>query len=72
MNKVRNSLAKEGEVQVANVDEERDAKIGPALAAEFELAKKAGITDGTFPNRLATRAELAVMVYRAFEKKKSK
>lgn len=65
-------LKKKEEVKVANIDEERDAKVGPALAPEFKLAKEAGITDGTFPNRQATRAELAVMVYRAFDKKNNK
>lgn len=59
---------KKEEVKVAETYE-KDAKVGPALAPEFELAKKAGITDGTYPNRPATRAELAVMVYRGLNNK---
>ena len=60
---------KKEEVKVANVEYEKDAKVGPALAKEFELAKKAGITDGTYPNRPGTRAEMAVMIYRATKSK---
>lgn len=72
MNTVRARLSaappKMEEVEVANVEYEKDAKVGPALAPEFELAKKAGITDGTYPNKPATKAEVAVMVLRAYEK----
>lgn len=60
---------KKEEVKVANVEYEKDAKPSPALATEFEEAKKLGITDGTYPNRPATRAEVAVMVYRASKNK---
>lgn len=60
---------KKEEVTVANVEYEKDAKPSPALAAEFEEAKKLGITDGTYPNRPATRAEVAVMIYRGLKNK---
>lgn len=42
--------------------------VSSALKAEFEAAKKEGITDGSKPNGLCTRAQAAVMVYRATRK----
>lgn len=39
-----------------------------ALKEEFEAAKKAGITDGSKPNGFVTRAQAAVMAYRAGKK----
>lgn len=39
--------------------------ITPALISEPEEAKAMGITDGTVPNILATRAQAAVMALRA-------
>lgn len=36
-----------------------------SLVPEFVEAVKEGITDGTYPNRAATRAEVAVMIIRA-------
>lgn len=36
-----------------------------SLKPEFDEAVKEGITDGTYPNRTATRAEVAVMIIRA-------
>ena len=51
---------------VIKVEEYKKDDIPSAsLAAEFKLAVEKGITDGTYPNRPATRAEVAVMVYRA-------
>lgn len=47
----------------------KDAQPSKSLAPEFKEAVKAGITDGTYPQRPATREEVAVMVYRAFNKK---
>ena len=61
-------VPKKGETTVANTDQDKNAKPSPALASEFAKAKEVGITDGTYPNRVATRAEVAVMVYRAFNK----
>lgn len=48
---------------------EKNAKPSPALAEDFKAAVKAGITDGTYGKRPATREEVAVMVYRAMNKK---
>ena len=42
--------------------------IGKTLKPEFEAAKAAGITDGSSPYGLATRAQVAVMVYRGTKK----
>lgn len=39
--------------------------VSGTLKAEFEAAKKAGITDGTAPNGFCTRAQAAVMIRRA-------
>lgn len=39
--------------------------VSGALKAEFEAAKKAGITDGSSPNGFCTRAQAAVMIRRA-------
>ena len=47
---------------------EKNASPSKSLAPEFKRAVDNGITDGTYPNRPATRAELAVMVNRAYEK----
>ena len=70
MNMVRKRLAQQagkGETTVANTDQDKNAKPSPALAPEFAKAKEVGITDGTYPNRVATRAEVAVMNYRVYE-----
>lgn len=68
MDAVNQPVSKE-EVTVAKVVEEyeRDAKPSPTLAEEVDRAIKAGITDGTYLKRPATREETAVMVLRAFE-----
>lgn len=58
---------KEGGVAMAETYE-KNAKPSPALATEYNAAVKAGITDGTYPKRPATREEVAVMVYRASKK----
>lgn len=42
--------------------------VSSALKAEFEAAKKEGITDGSKPNGFCTRAQCAVMVHRALKK----
>lgn len=46
----------------------KDALPSKSLAAEFNKAVAAEITDGTYPQRPATREEVAVMVLRAVEK----
>lgn len=46
---------------------QKDAQPSRSLAAEFNKAKAMGITDGTYPQRPATREEVAVMVLRAAE-----
>lgn len=53
----------------SNVAEEykKNAKPSKSLAPEFKEAVKAGITDGTYPQRPATREEVAVMVLRSIE-----
>lgn len=51
------------------VEYKKNAQPSKSLAPEFEKAVKAGITDGTYPQRPATREEVAVMVYRASNKK---
>lgn len=56
---------KKEEVEVANTEYEKNAKPSPSLAVEFNKAVEMGITDGTYPNRPATRAEVAVMIVRA-------
>ena len=45
----------------------KDAQPSKSLAAEFHRAVDAGITDGTYPTRPATRQEVAVMVLRMYE-----
>lgn len=53
----------------ANVVEyEKDAKVGGALKADFDKAVANEITDGTYPHRPATRAEVAVMIQRMYER----
>lgn len=47
----------------------KDAQPSKSLAPEFKEAVKAGIMDGTYPQRPATREEVAVMVFRASSKK---
>lgn len=47
---------------------EKNAQPSKSLEPEFNEAVKAGITDGTYPDRPVTRAEAAVMAYRAFNK----
>lgn len=59
----------EGKEEV-KVEYEKNAKPSPTLAKELKLAIEAGITDGTYPTRPATRQEVAVMVYRATKKQK--
>lgn len=49
-------------------DKEKNAKPSASLADEFNRAVAEGITDGTYPHRVATRQEVAVMVLRALEK----
>lgn len=51
--------------EVAPVNEEKYEKPTQSLREEFAEAVERGLTDGTFPNRQATRAELAVIVLRA-------
>ncbi len=60
------------EVKVDKIEEEyeRNANPGPTLSPEYKLATEAGITDGTYANKPATKAETAVMVYRAMIKNK--
>lgn len=65
--KLKAGTPSKGETIVANTDQEKNAKPSPALASEFAKAKEVGITDGTYPNRVATRAEVAVMNYRVYE-----
>lgn len=65
-----NAPPKKEVVKVANIEFEKNAKPSPALAVEFKRATELGITDGTYPNRPATRAEVAVMVLRSNESKK--
>lgn len=63
-------IPEKGEVTVAAEQYEKNAKPSPSLAAEFAKAIDAGITDGTYPKRPATREEVAVMIVRAMEKVK--
>lgn len=60
------STTKEVEVASAS-DDGKNAQPSRSLIAEFTRAMERGITDGTYPNRFATRAEVAVMVLRALE-----
>lgn len=46
----------------------KERGISTSLAAEFDAAKAAGITDGSNPQGLPTRAQVAVMVYRGTKK----
>lgn len=46
----------------------KDRGIGSSLKYEFEAAKDAGITDGSNPQGIPTRAQVAVMVYRGTKK----
>ena len=48
----------------------KERGISTSLAAEFDAAKAAGITDGSNPQGLPTRAQVAVMVYRGTKKVK--
>lgn len=55
---------------VSKVEEyKKDAQPSKSLAADFIKAVDAGITDGTYPQRPASREEVAVMVYRATKTK---
>lgn len=57
-------------VKVASVPTEvyeKNAQAPKSLAAEFKRAVERGLTDGTYPQRPATRAEVAVIVLRALE-----
>ena len=46
----------------------KDRGISSSLKDEFEAAKVAGITDGSNPQGIPTRAQVAVMVYRGTKK----
>jgi len=59
---------KEGGNNVANEEYEKNAKPSPSLETEYNAAVKAGITDGTYPKRPATREEVAVMILRGIKK----
>lgn len=48
---------------------EKNAQPPASLAKEVQRAKDLGITDGTYPNRTATRAEVAAMIVRSLDKK---
>ena len=48
----------------------KDAQPTKSLADEFNKAVKLEITDGTYPQRPATREEVAVMIVRAIDKLK--
>lgn len=61
---------KEGGNNVANEEYEKNAKPSAWLATEYNAAVKAGITDGTYPKRPATREEVAVMILRGIKKRK--
>ncbi len=50
--------------------EQKNAQASASLAKEVALAKEAGITDGTFLHRTATREEVAAMNYRVYDKLK--
>lgn len=66
--KSRSELEKE----VVKVAAEVNQKPSPTLAKEFARAIEAGITDGSNPQNIAKREEVAVMVLRAFEKLQGK
>lgn len=68
LSKVESANTNKGGNNVAETYE-KNAKPSPALAEKFKAAIVAGITDGTYPKRPATREEVAVMVYRAINKK---
>lgn len=59
---------KEDDTKVATY--KKDAQPSKSLMEEFQRAVKAGITDGTYPQRPVTREEAAVMALRAYEKNK--
>lgn len=69
-NRLLNAVQKPKEETTLTQSYEKDAKVGGALKEDFEKAVANGITDGTFPHRPATRAEVAVMIQRATEKLK--
>ncbi|GKV70301.1 hypothetical protein NCCP2716_27990 [Sporosarcina sp. NCCP-2716] len=48
--------------------EQKNAAPSASLAPEVALAKEAGITDGTYLHRTATREEVAAMNYRVYKK----
>ncbi len=48
---------------------DKNAQPPASLAKEVQRAKELGITDGTYPNRTATRAEVAAMIVRAVDMK---
>lgn len=54
--------------EVDEMTYKKDAQPSKSLAPEFKKAVEMGITDGTYPQRPATREEVAVMVLRAYEK----
>ncbi|VDG98921.1 N-acetylmuramoyl-L-alanine amidase CwlA precursor [Lysinibacillus sphaericus] len=56
--------------ETISLAEQKNAQASASLAKEVALAKEAGITDGTFLHRTATREEVAAMNYRVYEKLK--
>ncbi|MBB4823364.1 N-acetylmuramoyl-L-alanine amidase [Sporosarcina luteola] len=55
----------EFEVPMPEEEDEKNALPSPRFAEEFQAAIEAGITNGTYPRRPATREEVAVMIVRA-------
>lgn len=53
--------------EVIPLAEQKNAQASASLAREVELAKEAGITDGTYLHRTATREEVAAMNYRVYK-----
>lgn len=47
----------------------KNRPVGSVLKSDFEAAKKAGITDGSSPQGIPTRAQVASMVYRGMKEK---
>lgn len=47
----------------------KNKPVGSVLKSDFEAAKKAGITDGSSPQGIPTRAQVAAMVYRGTKEK---
>lgn len=69
-NIVKPSTATKPKEEIPMVEQyKKDAQPTKSLATEFKEAVKAGITDGTYPDRPVTRAEAAVMAFRASQNK---